>query len=154
MAGARLHRLNAPLVRLMLADSAQVHQGKLFALGAGVGVFPPTPPNSAATLAICGIVVVPWEEANKPHELVVTLVDLDDQPYRVPGPAGEADFRIQAGFSTAPRPELRRGSVLIVPLALQFLMPLRLGDYRFKVSLDGTDLPDAALPLYVIAPLG
>lgn len=141
-------------VRLMLADAAQVHQGKMFALGAGIAVAVPTPPNSFTPMAIAGVIIVPWEEANKPHSLALDLVDLDDQPYQVTTTMGEAAFRIQANFSTSARPELRRGSTLVVPIALQFPLQLRAGEYRFKVTLDGAEMPDAVIPLYVVAQPG
>jgi hypothetical protein len=136
----------------MLADAAQVHQGKLFVLGGGIAAFPPTPPDAAAPVAIAGVITVPWEEANKQHTLVLDLVDLDNQPYLVNTPTGEAGFRAQANFSTAPHPHIRRGSMLVVPVAMQFALPLRSGDYRFTVKLNGEEIPDAVIPMYVIAP--
>jgi hypothetical protein len=138
----------------MLADAAQVHQGKLFVIGGGIAVALPSPPGMFTPLAIAGVISLPWEEANKPHTLTIDMVDLDGQPYQVSTATGEVPFRIQANFSTAARPELRRGATLVVPIAVQFPMQLRLGEYAFKVSLNGAEVTDAAIPLYVVAQPG
>ena len=56
---------------MMLADAAQVANGKLFILGGGWSVTGPEPSPSAIVLKIA----VPWDQANKSHHLLLSLID-------------------------------------------------------------------------------
>src|SRR5690606_33349476 len=49
---------------LLLADSAQVADGRLFILGGGLGEIGPGP----QPMAIAMLLDVPWDQANAPHD--------------------------------------------------------------------------------------
>ena len=76
---------------MMLADSAQVAEGKLFILGGGWSV---TSGKLPSALAIK--IEVPWNDANQPHTLGIRLldsdgneiVDLTSETFEVGRPAG------------------------------------------------------------------
>ena len=76
---------------MMLADSAQVAEGKLFIMGGGWSV---TSGKLPSALAIK--IEVPWNDANQPHTLAIRLldsdgneiVDLTSETFEVGRPAG------------------------------------------------------------------
>ncbi len=47
-------------VNLMLADAAQVADGKLYILGGGWDTIVP-----AAPFAVCGIIAIPWHQGDR-----------------------------------------------------------------------------------------
>ena len=82
-------------VTMLFADAAQVANGKLFILGGGWSVTGPEPSPSAIVLKIA----VPWDQANKSHHLVLSLIDTDGNPLTASDPAGQQQpFRIEADF--------------------------------------------------------
>ena len=76
---------------MMLADSAQVSEGKLFILGGGWSVTGPPAPS-----AIVLHVEVPWDQTNRQLHFTLNLTDADGTPVFVelitialPGERGE-----------------------------------------------------------------
>jgi hypothetical protein len=121
---------------MMLADMAQVAEGKLYILGGGWHVT--TAPSGPCAIAM--IVDVDWEETNKRHEFLLELVDADGRPVALPGPSGEhSPLRIGGNFEAGRPPGARAGTVTSVPLAVNFgPLPLA-GDaqYQWRVTIDG-----------------
>jgi hypothetical protein len=101
---------------LLLADSAQVADGKLYVLGAGWNVVGPQP----TPLAVAMLIEVPWDRANEAHHMRLELLDADGQPVEVPSPPdGEPrPLVIEADFEVGRPPGLKRGAPLNVPLAI------------------------------------
>ena len=102
------------LVRMLLCDAAQAVNGKLYILGAGWNVTGPDPTPSAMAFSI----EVPWDQANRKHQLTVTLLGEDGQPVLVPTPEGEQPAVVTAQFEVGRPPGLRPGSPLGVVLAI------------------------------------
>jgi hypothetical protein len=136
----------------MLAEAAQVHQGKGFAFGAGLMAMVATQPNATAQVAVCGTIIIPFGELNKQHTIEIELIDWDGRSFLVTTPMGEQPFKINAGFRGALPPMLPRGSEVVAPFAVQFALPLRVGRYRFRIKLDSVEVPEASLPFYVLDP--
>jgi hypothetical protein len=69
-------------VTLLLADFAQVSEGKLNIIGGGWSVTGPFPVPSA----IAAKIEVPWDQANRRHHIVVELTDEDGHIVSFPFP--------------------------------------------------------------------
>ncbi len=122
-------------LRLFLAHTAEVQAGMLYSLGIGWNEIGPDP----SAFAIAGLVEILWDETNRPHDLDITIVDADDQPYMVPTPTGDQPFRVHAKVEAGRPPGARVGRSFSVPIALN-LPPLQFrpgGDYILRGSLNG-----------------
>lgn len=139
-------------LNLMLAESATVHQGKGFAFGIGLMALVVAQPNTTAQVAVCGTIAIPFVEMNRQHTVGIDLFDWDGQPFLVTTPIGDQPFRINAALRGSLPPALPRGSEIVVPFAVQFALPLRAGRFQFRISLDGGEVPEASLPLYILTP--
>jgi hypothetical protein len=127
-------------VTLLLADSAQAVDGKLYILGGGWSVTGPDPTPSAIAIKI----EVPWDEANKRHQLECALVDADGQPVMVPTPTGDRPVNLAVGFEAGRPAGLKPGTPLDVALAIN-IGPLPLkpnGRYLWRCSIDGNSKDD------------
>lgn len=102
-------------VTMLLCDSAQAVNGKLYVLGGGWTLTGPDPTPSA--LAI--LIDVPWDEANKEHRLKLALVTEDGRPVNIlTGPAGERPLEIGAAFEIGRPAGHRAGTPLSVVMAI------------------------------------
>ena len=118
-------------ITLLLADSAQAVNGKLYILGGGWSIINATKINMAIAIKI----EVPWTEANTNHNLKLALVTEDDQPVKVKDRACE----IQADFEVGRPAGLRQGTPLDVALAVN-IMQLNLSPgsrYVWRCFIDG-----------------
>jgi hypothetical protein len=128
---------------LLLADSAQVADGRLFILGGGLGEVGPGP----QPMAIAMLLDVPWDQANAAHDWKFELLDedgtpvlYDDQPILVGG-------QFEAG-----RPDgLAPGTPIPVPLAINFTaLPVEPGRrYVWRLAIDDTSEPGWVLTFRV-----
>jgi hypothetical protein len=128
---------------LLLADSAQVADGRLFILGGGLSEVGPGP----QPMAIAMLLDVPWDQANATHDWKFELLDedgtpvlYDDQPILVGG-------QFEAG-----RPDgLAPGTPIPVPLAINFTaLPVEPGRrYVWRLAIDDTSEPDWVLSFRV-----
>jgi hypothetical protein len=117
---------------LMVADRAEVINGKLYAMGAawdriGVADFSKPMPLSVAVG-----VLVPWTATNQPHAVTLTLRDADGAPL---------DFRVEANFVTG-RPPFLTGEVQRVLLAIpgaSVVLPGP-GNYVLAAAIDGVEM--------------
>lgn len=112
---------------LILADAAQVADGKLFLLGGGWDrLAVPTLPTAQSVGIAVGI-VVPWGDTNAPHQLVLTVEDEDGGAVLPP-----VEVRIEVGRP----PGLPAGADQRVMVAFNAQLALsRLGDYAVTASL-------------------
>jgi hypothetical protein len=117
---------------LLVADRAEVINGKLYAMGAawdriGVADFSKPMPLSVAVG-----VLVPWTATNQPHVVTLTLRDADGVP---------VEFRVEANFVTG-RPPFLNGEVQRVLLAIpgaSVLLPGP-GNYVLAAAVDGVEM--------------
>lgn len=120
---------------MLLADSAQAVNGKLYILGGGWSITGPDP----TAMAIAIKIEVPWDQANKRHVLQLALVNADGQPVMVPTPTGDRPVEISGDFEVGRPPGLKPGTPLDFPVALN-IGPLPLapdGRYVWRLSIDG-----------------
>jgi hypothetical protein len=133
----------------MLADSAQAVGGKLFVLGGGISNTAPQP----TPIAICGTIVIPWDETNVPHTLTVLLESANGQSISVPTPMGDQPFKIEAKFEGGRPPGTAKGTNFTAPIALNFLRPsMPPGRYLFKILSDGTEVDRLSLDVHEVLP--
>jgi hypothetical protein len=118
---------------MMLADHAQVSDGKLFIAGGGWSTAAPGP-------IPCGIALlfqVPWQETNERSAFVLRLLDEDGQPF--PGPStGEPPIQA-AGQIEAGRPAgVAPGAEINVPVAFNTVLQLPPGRrFTWMLDIDG-----------------
>jgi hypothetical protein len=127
-------------VTMMLADSAQVAEGKLYVMGGGWTVTGPEP----SPFALAGIVEVPWHLTDEEHVLRFELIDLDGSPVMVPTPDGDAPFFIEAKFEVGRPPGTRPGATLSMPFAFNN-GPLQLppgSDLECRYTINGEPRED------------
>ena len=117
-------------VTLLLADSAQVADGKLFILGGGITAIGPRPQPMGVAIRI----EVPWDRANVPHLWRLDLLDEDGHPLMVRDKPLVVHGRFEAGRPAGLKP----GTPLSVPLAINFpAIPVTPGkSYTWQLSID------------------
>jgi hypothetical protein len=123
-------------VTMLLADAAQVAEGKLYILGGGVSVVPPSP----APLAIAATFDVPWHMAEQPHDWMLELLDADGMPVL----ANDMPVMVQGQFQVNRPDHAPPGAPLPMPLAVNFNgLGLPPGQrFAWRVSIDGDSDPD------------
>ena len=117
-------------VTMLLADAAQVAEGKLYVLGGGLTVVGPRP----QPLAVALVIAVPWDRANVTHNWVLELLDEDGHPVPSADRPVVVRGRVEAGRPAGLRP----GTSLSVPLAISFpTLPLATGQsYVWQLRID------------------
>lgn len=132
---------------MLLADYAQVADGKLTVVGGGWSLTGP----DAVPFAIALLVQVPWDRANQRHVLRLELLDADGQP--VPADdetGGPVVFFDDMPFEVGRPAGLKPGTYLDFPVAVNSApMPLEPGQYEWRLTIDGEADPDWRLPFTV-----
>lgn len=119
-------------VTMLLADAAQVADGKLYVMGGGWSIARGLTPQALAMK-----LEVPWDQANRAHSWSVELLNEDGDLVEVPGPNGDQPLRIEGKFEVGRPAGLKPGTPLDVPLAIYFgLLPLQAGRYTWRLSID------------------
>lgn len=129
---------------MMLADSAQAVDGKLYILGGGWNITGPEPLPSALAIHVD----VSWDLANMRHPWKLELVDSDGEPVMVPTPLGEQALVLQGEFEVGRPPGVTPGTGLGVPLAIN-LGPIPLppgGRYEWRLTIRDESDEDWRLP--------
>jgi hypothetical protein len=126
---------------MLLADAAQVAEGKLNILGGGWDVCGPGP----TPMAVAVILEVPPSQARRKHTWSIVLVDQDGKPALLPAEGQKSTValhgeiqRIQSPKSVPPdRPVSLRFAINIAPL------PLEPGtSYAWQLSIDNKTRKD------------
>lgn len=125
---------------MLLCDSAQVADGKLYILGGGWSLCGPDPMPCAVALKID----VDWNEAEAIHHWELFLVDEDGQPVLVETPNGAHPLEVQGDFQVGRPPTLPLGSPVDVALAVNFgPVPLKPGSrFTWRLVIDGMTEPE------------
>lgn len=121
---------------LLLADYAQVAEGKLTIVGGGWSMTGPDP----APFGIAVLVHVPWDQANQVHTMRLELLDADGGPVTMATDDGDEPivFLDDAPFEVGRPAGLKPGTPLDFPLALNSSpIPLPAGRYEWRLSIDG-----------------
>ena len=128
---------------MLLCDSAQVADGKLYILGGGWSLIGPDPAPTAVALKID----VDWTEVERPHHWELFLVDEDGQPVRAETQDGTQPIEVRGDFEVARPTEIAEGTPVSVALALNF-GPLPLvagGRFAWRLMIDGAAQDDWSL---------
>ncbi|HEY1825182.1 MAG TPA: hypothetical protein VGG21_04385 [Acidimicrobiales bacterium] len=128
-------------VTMLLADSAQVADGKLYILGGGWSVVGPDPMPMAVALKVS----VDSHEFNVAHHWELFLEDADGKQVSFETPEGPHFIEVRGDFSTAPPADLPPGTPVEVPIAVNFGPIPLLGNarYTWRAVIDGETLPGA-----------
>ena len=136
-------------VNMMLADAAQVAEGKLSILGGGWSMIVPGGP-----FAVCGIIDIPWYQGTDWHTLRLELIDADGEPVLVPGQNGEEPLVFEPPrYRSTIGPHIKPGTALGWPFALTIGpgLPLAPGAvYEWRLTIDGKHEEDWSLAFSVL----
>ena len=126
---------------MLLADSAQVADGKLFILGGGWSVTGPDANPSAVAIKVG----VDWHEFNAEHHWELFLEDADGQPVSFETPEGTQSIEVRGDFSATAPSGVPVGTPVDIPIAVNFgPIPLTPGGrYTWRLVIDGETLPGA-----------
>lgn len=124
---------------MLLADSAQVADGKLYILGGGWSVTGPEPTPSAVAIKVS----VDSHEFNTSHHWELFIEDADGQPVRFETPEGSQIIEVRGDFSATAPEDVPEGTPVDVPIAVNFgPIPLAEGSrYTWRMVIDGETLP-------------
>jgi hypothetical protein len=121
-------------VTMMLADHAEVAEGKLFIAGAGWFVAGPGPITSGVAL----LFHIPWERTNRRITFSLRLVDADGHPVIQPGPLGEQPIQMGGQFEVGRPAGIPHGSEINVPIAVNTVLQLTPGkQFTWVLEVDG-----------------
>lgn len=125
---------------MLLADHAQVSEGKLFISGGCWSITGPDPSPHAVAIKID----VPWDRANHKYTFDLELLTEDGHHVMVPTPMGDRPVQLDGSFEAGRPAGLKPGSPLDVALAVN-VPPLPLEPdrrYAWKLSIDGQSEED------------
>jgi hypothetical protein len=135
---------------MLLADFAQVADGKLTVVGGGWSLTGPEP----VPFGIAILVRVPWDQANAVHTMRLELLDADGQAVPMETDDGEAPvvFFDDVAFEVGRPAGIKPGTALDFPVAINSSpLPLEPGLYEWRLSIDGQVDDDWRLPFTVRA---
>ena len=120
---------------MLLADFAEVVNGKLYIIGGGWSISGPVPVPSAIAVKV----EVPWSPADQKHNLKLELLDSNQRPVSVPMEGGPQPVVVGGDFVAGHSPDLVEGTSLDVPFAINLPpLPLEPGQkYFWKLTIDG-----------------
>ncbi|HET9088742.1 MAG TPA: hypothetical protein VFN54_00400 [Acidimicrobiales bacterium] len=126
---------------MLLADAAQVADGKLYILGGGWSITGPEPVPSAVAIKVG----VDWHEFNTAHHWELFLDDADGQLVRFETPEGVQTIEVRGDFSAGEPAGVPAGTPVDVPIAVNFgPIPLAPGArFTWRFVIDGESLPGA-----------
>lgn len=126
---------------MLLADFAEVVNGKLYIIGGGWSISGPIPVPSAIAVKV----EVPWSPADQKHNLRLELFDSNQRPVSVPVNGGPPQPVVVGGdFVAGHSPDIVEGTSLDVPFAINLPpLPLEPGKrYFWKLTIDGKTTDD------------
>jgi hypothetical protein len=124
---------------VLLCDYAEAVNGKLYVMGGGWNVAFSGGQPINASLAI--LVVCPWDQTNRRHELRVELLTADGDVVTVQ----EREVAFSAEFELGRPPGIKAGTSLNAPFAWNLQgLALEIGDYEWKLTIDGDPVASRA----------
>jgi hypothetical protein len=133
---------------MLLADFAQVSDGKLTIVGGGWSLTGPEP----VPFGIAILIRVPWDQANHRHVMRLELLDADGVPVDVETDDGMQPlvFFDDVPFEVGRPAGLKPGTPLDFPVAVNSgPVPLAPGIYEWRLTIDDTSDDDWRLPFSV-----
>lgn len=133
------------VVTMVLAEAAQVADGKLNLLGGGVAVLPPRP----QPMAVAIIVRVPWSRATDVIPWVCELLTADGMPVM----AGDVPVLVNGQVAAGQPAGWPEGQHLPVPVVINFsALPVEPGKaYCWRLAVDGAS-DEAWVAEFSVAP--
>jgi hypothetical protein len=130
-------------VTMLLADSAQVADGKLYVLGGGIASLPAGPQPTAVAL----LLHVPWDRANVEHTWTLELLDEDGAPVFW----DDKPITVGGNFEAGRPVGWPAGAPLTMPMAINFnALPIEGGrSYQWRLAVDGTSEEGWSLRFHV-----
>src|SRR5579859_4636166 len=126
-------------VTMMLADHAQVADGKLFISGGGWSSCAPGPVSCSVAL----LFHVPWQDTNEKISFSLRLVDEDGHPVTQPGPQGQLPVQVNGQLEAGRPPGLAPGTEIAVPMAFNTMLGLPpAGRFSWVLDVDGESADD------------
>jgi hypothetical protein len=149
-------------VTMMLADHAQVAEGKLYISGGGWSLTGPGP----VTCGVALLFYVPWDRTNRKTTFTLRLVDADGHAVTQPGPIGTQPIQVGGQFEVGRPAGVPAGMDITVPIAIntaglqlppgkQFAWVLAVDghpDDDWRLSFATRELPPNPLPPQVMPP--
>jgi hypothetical protein len=121
-------------VTMMLADHAQVSEGKLFISGGGWNLTGPGPVTSGVAL----VFHIPWDRTNRKTTFVLQLVDSDGRAVTQAGPLGEQPVQFGGQFEVGRPAGVAPGTEIGVPIAINTVLQLAPGQrFSWTLEVDG-----------------
>jgi hypothetical protein len=102
-------------------------------------------------MALAINVSIPWTATNERHRFIARLLTEDGQS--VADPEGKA-LEIQGDFEMGRPPGTKPGTAFNAPMAVQLVVPLALGGYRWELSIDGTVMAEESFTVVAGHPGG
>ena len=130
-------------VTMLLADHAQVADGKLNIIGGGWSITGPVPGPSAIAM----LIQVPWDQTNQKQRMRLELVDSDGVPVAVDTPEGRTEVVIEGEFEAGRPVGLKPGTPIDMPVAID-LPPQPIppgGRYEWRLSINDRSEDDWTL---------
>jgi hypothetical protein len=126
-------------VTMMLADHAQVADGKLYISGGGWSLTGPGPVTSGLAL----LFHIPWDRTNVKTSFTLQLVDSDGHPVTQIGPLGEQPVQITGQFEVGRPAGVTPGAEITAPIAINTVLQLPPGQrYTWVLAIDGHSKDD------------
>ncbi len=119
---------------MMLADHAQVADGKLFISGGGWSACGPGP----TPCAVAVIFHVPWQETDEKVSFSLRLVDEDGHGVMQPGAEDGLPVGVNGHFEARRPPGMTPGSEINVPMSFNIVLHLAPNiRYSWMLDVDG-----------------
>jgi len=119
---------------MVLADHAQVADGKLFISGGGWS-------SRGAGSLPCSVAVlfhVPWQETDKKTEFVLRLIDEDGRPVVQPNALDDTPVHIKGSFTARRPPDWAPGAEVNVPMTFNAVLDLKPNQrYSWTLEVNG-----------------
>jgi hypothetical protein len=119
---------------MMLADHAQVADGKLFISGAGWSTCGPGP----SPCAVAVLFQVPWEQTDQNVSFTLSLIDEDGRGVHQPGPQSALPVQVNGRFEARRAPGMAPGTEINVPMCFNIVLQLDPGrGYTWVLEIGG-----------------
>jgi hypothetical protein len=128
---------------MMLADYAQIADGKLFISGGGWTTCGPGP----TPCAVVAIFHVPWDETDQKVNFMLRLVDEDGHGVMQPGNTDNMPVQVAGAFEARRQPGMTPGTDINVPMSFNIVLHLPpSGRYTWLIEVDGQTDESWSLP--------
>jgi hypothetical protein len=134
---------------ILLADSAQAVDGKLYILGGGWSLAGPGPTPCAVAIKL----TLDTLEFDQDHHWELFLEDADGQPVRLDTLEGPQPLEVRGELRASAPPDMPAGTPIDIPIAINFgplpLLPAK--RYMWRLTVNG-DTPEGGTVAFSTRP--